>query len=203
MAYFGFIFFSDFGSKFEIAIAKKPLETYNRIYSLLYKNDSENFNKKMKQFSKKILKLRNNMKIQCETMVLDIFADMIVREFAIEITTVYHRLRCFPQERLALYEKFANHPYITFVKLVHQYYVENKIYICPNTIIKMINEQQLFYILLAAISKRSELFQFMYELYSRTIVGKVKPKYKIDDDHYSLKVFSAGLFIMEHIMAQN
>ena len=148
------------------------------------------------------------------TNFLSEFIGGFKRDISFELNTVYHRLRCFPQERIYLYEKFSSHPYIRLIKLIHQHFVceKNKndkykittenIYnfLTLNDKTNLVIYDNRFITLMDAVSRRNELFVEWYKLYLNSIVGGVQPKYKPSYYYFPFKLFYCRLFIMEHVM---
>lgn len=208
-------------------ITGPPKDNYNSVYQLFRANDGEYFNTKMGQFQHDVLQIFNKINIlradNSPVEYCNFISDFIAgfkKDICFELNTVYHRLRCFPQERIKIYKKFPNHPYIKLCKLIHQYFVEqraiNKSYkittqniynfLTKNDKTNLIIYDDQLIILINAIKNRSSLFVPWYKIYLNSVRENIKPKFTVNKSsnphyYYPFKVFYARLFIMEHFLA--
>lgn len=195
----------------------KPKSFYSEIYKLIMENDKKYFDGKMKQFQKQVITIFKNLEKfgpDKKELMANVISDFIINlknDFAKEISIIYHRLRHYPNERLALYKKYPNHPYIKLIKMVHQFYKKESFkYITNIEIHTFLEKSDINFIIydektsliMDTIMHRSELFVFMYNQYLNTTAQKIKPKYQIKYNYFPFKVFSPYLFIMEHILTR-
>ena len=221
--------FKNFQDVFENVQKVNPLTSYGQIYQYFNINDKEYYNTKMKIFRSEVVKLFSDFKQSSPHQLSKFYANFInnlKKDICLELSIVYHRLRHFSQERDVIYNKYRNHPYIKLIKMIHQKYLETKSKIdlsinlarvpcCHKTrtfISTDVVEKILFggsdliiyteftSMLLLAIKQRNELFVPMYELYLNSTKNGVKPKYNTKYNYFPFKIFSAKLFVMEHML---
>jgi hypothetical protein len=215
--------FSDFETSFNNIQEINPKPEYNQIYQLFNKYDKEYYDTKMKCFHNEVLKMFSESKIIFDPKnirrdsiggFIANFINLLGQDIALELCIIYHRFKHFPMERVKLYQKYPNHPYIILIKLIYNSYFKNKKtvkkYISPEEILQIIRNNQntdshnyLISILIEGIRRRSELFVFMYSLFLDTSAKKIKPKYKTKYNYFPFKIFSSRLFIMEHMLLNN
>lgn len=210
---------------FEKSRRIKPKEQYSKIYQLFDKHDKEYFDFKMGSFEKEVVQMYEefgnsfrNDELNPETFAIFMtnFIENLKKDLFIELCCLYQRLRLFPNERIILYRKFPNHPYVKIVKMIHRYYLDNGKYISNVLSFKDIDGlfekygrsyemplyDQFVSELLGAITQRSDIFVFMYNTYLDTCRAGIKPNHKTSYDYFPLKVFSAKLFVMEHLLIE-
>ena len=188
-----------------------PKPAYSQFYQKFKDNDSEYFQEKMASFQKEVVDIFQlmeglNQKHEMAKTISN-FISNLKKDLSREISTVYHRLRHFPHERLALYRAYPDHPYVKLIKMIHCRYLENKDFISDLNIcafleksdINLVVYDEKTQLVVQALATRSELFTFMYEQYLDTLSKKIKPKYNTKYNYFPFKVFSPYLFIIEYI----
>jgi len=198
----------------------KSKESYNEIYNLFKKHDKEYFDEKMTSLQKKALNIftdcqKYNNSNQADNMAKFIveFIISLKRDFSYELSTVYHRLLHYPNERIKLYQAYPDHPYIKLLKMVHRHFVnkygkQSNKFISSTDITDFLEKNYMDLVIydektmlfVDAMSRRSDIFVYMYNLYLNTISSDIKPKYKTKYNFFAFKVFSPFLFIMEHML---
>ena len=185
---------------------KHPKEFYKLIHQLFKNHDNQYYQKKIKIFqAQAICDFNNfdNFDAVPNSLQYSIFIEAFNRNLVSEIYFVYHRWRCFPNERLAIYQKYPNHAYVKLIKLIHQHFLKTNNPITIESLFKLIYESSssLSYLslLLEAIKTRSELFTESYYLYLNTSRTGIKPKYKLKHNYYPFQIFSFHLFLIEHL----
>ncbi|XWV26459.1 hypothetical protein QJ857_gp0610 [Tupanvirus soda lake] len=204
--------------RFERIQSMRPKIEYSKIYQLFDEHDKEYYNMKMKTFQKSIIdtfqQAKNVFSLCSNNNDMGIFVSDFVNSFkfdlAFELSIVYHRLRHFPQERVKLYRKYPNHPYVKLLKMIQDIYVKNhkrsRNFINVDIISKMLEKDNMIIndefseIIIQAVSRRSELFVYMYNLYLESVSKNVKPKYKTKYNYFPFKIFSPTLFAMDHML---
>lgn len=186
---------------------KTPKENYAWIHHFFQINDNQYYTKKINHFQSKIISIFKDIH-EKDHFDLQRFANLFCRDMIHEIYLIYHRWRCYPSERLEMYHKFPEHPYIKLIKMVHQLYLDTKNHITVDFILSRIQQNKYFVhyddfiiTLIEAASSRSELFVDAYGAYHSTKQSKIIPKYYCKTDYYPFKIFSVGLFLMEHMLS--
>lgn len=204
----------------------KPLSGYDEIYQRSNKYDNEYFTQKMKIFQSEVVQMFNefNCLVRSGLSLKDYlinFINGLKKDFAIELVNIYQRLRHFPTERIALFKKHKHHPYVKLLKIIHkkysQFHKNNPGIPLNSSIIEYFFDDDQFpenkkadnyfvlydnisSLILSALRQRSEIFGDVYALYHNTIKKQIKPKYKTNNNYFPFKIFSAHLFIMEHML---
>lgn len=210
--------FQNFFDKLNLIRTAPPINNYNLVYQLFNDTDKNYFDTKMSEFQKNGSEIFNNAASQISPDEIANFLSEFIGGFkmdiSFELNTVYHRLRCFPQERIFMYEKFQSHPYIRLIKLIHQHFLSERrkndrykittenIYdfLTVNDKSNLVIYDDRFITLMEAVSRRNELFVVWYKLYLNSVIDDVQPKYKPSYFYFPFKLFYCRLFIMEHIL---
>lgn len=209
--------FQNFFDKLNLIRTAPPMNNYNLVYQLFSDTDKNYFDTKMSEFQENVLDTFNRATCQTPDEITNFLSEFIgglKMDISFELNTVYHRLRCFPQERIFLYERFSSHPYIRLIKLIHQHFVNEKVkndkyristetiynFLTLNDRNNLIIYDDKFITLMEAISRRNELFVEWYKLYLNSVVDDIQPKYKPSYYYFPFKLFYCRLFIMEHIL---
>nr|AEX62891.1 hypothetical protein mv_L686 [Moumouvirus Monve] len=185
-----------------------PNNAYSQIFTELKISDTNFYNEKFIEFNSNIINTLNssyeNDKLHQITINL---ISGFKYDFIKELNNLYHRFRCFPNERLFMYKHMPNHSYTLLIKEIHRYYLKNNNKINIEEIYKMFTEKinydennELLYLIAQAIFSRSEYMSKYHEIYCRTLWSDKKPKY-IFNNYFPFNIFSANLFIMEHILS--
>lgn len=193
-----------------------PKSDYTMIFNSIKDNDIEYYNLKMDGFKTSIMEIFAN---HCKSSdndgtFLGAFIDTFKRELAIELSVVYHRLWHYPHERTALTNHYCNHPYIELIKMIEDRFTSKN-----DGIFNFVNSQHAYDILTVipnqssqedydltkliqnAITHRSELFNYAYDLYKKTTSDDIQPKVNTRNVYYPFKIFSPALYVMEHLLS--
>jgi hypothetical protein len=203
-------FNADFGKVSKI----KPMPDYVSIHGLFMNHDKEYYDNKMQTFNDEVMQFLNefNEAYKTPTGIVDFVTKFIYgvkKDIMLEICTVYHRFINFPKERILLFKRYPNHPFVKLLKIVHKQYEDGgKIYLDAEHVGNLFQSKENDYViyneithlLSESIKTRSQLFVPVYSLYLESQKKHIKPKYKTKYNYFPFKVFSAKLFILEHLM---
>ncbi|XWV25200.1 hypothetical protein QJ856_gp0572 [Tupanvirus deep ocean] len=207
------IVFDKLKLRFKMIQSMKPKTEYSKIYQLYDQHDKEYYNMKMQIFQKNVIDIFTKAINHDENNIGNFVSDFINSfkfDLAFELSIVYHRLRHFPQERVKLFRTYPNHPYVKLLKMIQDDYIKNhkrlRNFINADIISKMfevnnmIIHDEFYETIIQAVTRRSELFVFMYELYLESVANNVRPKYKTKYNYFPFKIFSPTLFAMDHML---
>ena len=186
----------DFKNHISILNSNRPKDEYCTLYQ--YMNKEKGYDAKMKIFQDNVMKILSN-----KTTIYD-FIIKFKKDLCLELNNIYHRMRCFPNERKIIYEKYHNHPYIKLIKLLHKNFLTQHKPITEDIVSELLFESSepyviydnIIYTLIDGLKRRSELFNTFYHLHINSKKGKYRSRYR----HYSFRIFSETLFVMEHLL---
>lgn len=186
---------------------------YSDIFELFSINDTEYHANRSELFKigccnifdtvKKLLEENNLNKIK---QFLIHFMTTIRKKFTIELFIVFWRLKHYPEERQKVLKMYGNHPYIVLLSILNSYRKER---FCSQKIVAdfifqgMSINSDFWNILLNAIKYRSDLFEYMYQLYLETEKKRDKSKkfkYEIGTEYFPFKIYNNYLFVMENVL---
>ncbi|AVL94730.1 hypothetical protein ma344 [Moumouvirus australiensis] len=183
-----------------------PNNAYSQIFTELKYSDPVFYNKKFVTFTSNIFNILDSS--YGDGKLNQILVNLISgfkHDFIIELNNLYHRFRCYPNERLFMYKKMPNHPYTLLIKEIHYYYSSNGKKINTKEIQNIFTEKlnsnenhKILYLIIQAIFQRSEYMSKYHEIYCTTLWSDKKPKY-VFNNFFPFNIFSSNLFILEHI----
>ncbi|AYV85276.1 MAG: hypothetical protein Satyrvirus9_2 [Satyrvirus sp.] len=188
-----------------------PIQEYKQIYYYFSINDKEYYSTKIVKFQTELLEIFKKFdacdKLDDQKAFITKFVADFKRDFLIELSIIYHRLRHFPHERIHIYREYGRHPVIKLIKMVHEKYGGN--YITIDNISKLFNcnsgtifEYDNFTTAFVNAAKyRSSIFVPMYFEFFNSLKKGTKPKYNTKYNYFPFKIFSPNIFIMEHMLA--
>uniref|UniRef100_A0A6G6ACB8 Uncharacterized protein n=1 Tax=Borely moumouvirus TaxID=2712067 RepID=A0A6G6ACB8_9VIRU len=183
-----------------------PNNAYSQIFTELKYSDPVFYNKKFITFTSNIFNILDSS--YGDGKLNQILVNLISgfkRDFIVELNNLYHRFRCYPNERLFMYKKMPNHPYTLLIKEIHNHYSSGGKKINTKEIENLFAEKlnsnenhKILYLIIQAIFQRSEYMSNYHEIYCTTLWSDKKPKY-VFNNFFPFNIFSSNLFILEHI----
>ncbi|AGF85412.1 hypothetical protein QJ854_gp370 [Moumouvirus goulette] len=188
-----------------------PNGVYSQIFTELKFSDTKFFNKQFVTFNSNIIKILSSsyQHDNINNVVINLISGFKY-DFIIELNNLYHRFRCYPHERLFMFKHMPNHPYTLLIKKIHKYFLKNIKHfdnkINSKEIYKMFMEKfdcprnnNFLYCIIHAVFNRSEYMSKYHEIYCTTLWSDKKPKYTFNN-YFPFNIFSANLFVLEHIL---
>jgi hypothetical protein len=198
---------------------ESPLIDYSNVYKYIKDYDPVYYETKMNTFKNEITQFIHHLDLikgaELVNFLLD-FCDNLKNDFLFEMKCIYHRFRLYPSERIAIYKKYDNHPYIKLTKMIHKDYLSKyKDDLTFNKMVTNLIEKLIFKtvnnvlyndninLIVSGLTNRRELFCPVYECLIDTRKTGIQAKFKNGYDYFPFKIFSIQLFMMEHVLANN
>lgn len=173
-----------------------PNNEYKNIFHLVQTHENAYFNRFMTHFQAEIVQLINST--DTEWKQSQNFGKNLKKDFAYEITNLYHRLLLFPHEKEMLYQRYPHHPYIELLQMIFKtgcYHYESVYRFLEHS-----KTRKFQLLLINAIGRRSKIFDFYYNLYLNSNRTKIHLVYPDTFNYFPFRIFSPYLFLMEHII---
>uniref|UniRef100_A0A6C0LQS0 Uncharacterized protein n=1 Tax=viral metagenome TaxID=1070528 RepID=A0A6C0LQS0_9ZZZZ len=185
-------------NKLKIIENSPPIIDYTIVYSLMNIHDNSYITNKMPIFKKEVQTYLGKIGNDQDSLIN--FCKSLKKNILLELFYIYHRFRLYPSEALLLQKEQSKHPFFKIQKLLEEEYVCK---IKLENIYEIIFRNDNVELLKDYLKKRHLFLSPMYRAFLHTKNEKIKPLFHSNNNYYPMKIFSAEIFIMEHLLQSN